>query len=96
MEHVNLELRFRLAGDDQFQTKRATRIRVDGSGGLTCHVEGAKDERIELGRLQSFCLLSVRPALPKALDARGWPQFLAADRKKCVKDSKQRPDGTKS
>jgi hypothetical protein len=60
MDHLNLVLKFRLAGDNQFQIKGAARIKVDGCGGLTFYdVQSGKTERIEVGELQSLSLLSV-------------------------------------
>lgn len=62
MDNLNLVLKFRLAGNDQFQIKGAARIKVDGRGGLMFYdVQSGKTERIEVGQLQSLSLLSVSP-----------------------------------
>ena len=67
MDNLNLVLKFRLTGDDQFQIKGAARITVDGRGGVMFHdVQSGKTERIEVGRLQSFSILSVNHAMPQA------------------------------
>jgi hypothetical protein len=34
MEKLNLVLKYRLAGEDEFQFRSASRIRIDGSGSV--------------------------------------------------------------
>jgi hypothetical protein len=62
MHDLHLVLKFRLAGDNQFQTRGASRIKVDGRGGLMFYdVQRGRTERIEVGQLQSFTLLPMNP-----------------------------------
>lgn len=62
MHDLNLVLKFRLAGENQFQIKAASRIKVDGRGGLMFYdVQSGKAQRIEVGQLQSFSLQCVTP-----------------------------------
>jgi hypothetical protein len=60
MHDFNLLLKFRLAGDDQFQIKEAARIEVGGCGGLTVYNgQNGSGEKISIDQLESFSLLSV-------------------------------------
>jgi hypothetical protein len=62
MHDLNLVLKFQLAGETQFQIRGASRIKVDGRGGLLFYdVQNGTAERIDIGRLQSFSLLSTTP-----------------------------------
>lgn len=70
MNHLNLVLKFRLAGDQEFQIKEAARIKVDGQGSLTFYdVHSGKTEKIEVSRLRSFSLLPADSAPARALSA---------------------------
>ena len=70
MDNLNLVVKFMLVGDGLLQVKGATRIKVDGRGGLLLYdAQGGGVETIELGALQSLHLQRVRracaaPALP--------------------------------
>jgi hypothetical protein len=57
MNDTKLLLKFELAGDSQVHVKRATRIKIDGRGGLVLYsaLPGAT-ETIKLSQLQSFCI----------------------------------------
>jgi len=71
MHDLNLVLRFRLAGENQLQIKGASRIKVDGRGGLMFYdVKSGKAERIEVGQLQSFSLQSVNPTARNTVSPR--------------------------
>jgi hypothetical protein len=60
-ERINLVLKFRLAGDDHIYIKGASRLKVDGRGGLMFHdVQSGKTERIAVGELESFNILSLQ------------------------------------
>jgi len=68
MNDLNLMIRFRLTGQDEFQMKGASRMKMDGRGGLILYdAQSGKAERIEIGQLQSFilqpanCSTSARP-----------------------------------
>ena len=61
MDDLNLVLKFRLAGDSRVQVKGASRIKVDGRGGLLVYdAKGEGVETIALGSLTSFCVQQVR------------------------------------
>ena len=61
MDNLNLIVKFMLAGDGRLQVKGATRIKVDGRGGLLLYdAQGEGVETIELGALQSLRLQQVR------------------------------------
>ena len=61
MDNLNLVVKFMLAGDGLLQVKGATRIKVDGRGGLLLYdAQGGGVETIELGALQSLHLQGVR------------------------------------
>jgi hypothetical protein len=62
VEKSNLVLRFKLAGDSRVHVKGAARIRVDGRGGLMLYNGRGTAEEIDLRRLQSFSIQTVRPA----------------------------------
>jgi hypothetical protein len=57
MNDIKLLLKFEIAGDSRLHVKRATRIKVDGRGGLVLYssLPGAT-ETINLSQLQSFCI----------------------------------------
>ena len=59
----NLLLQFEVAGDNQLHVKGATRIKVDGRGGLVLYDgrTGAA-ETIDLSQLQSFRIRSLTRA----------------------------------
>jgi len=69
MDNLNLVVKFMMAGDGLLQVKGATRIKVDGRGGLLLYdAQGGGVETIELGALQSLCLQQVRrTCAPSAL-----------------------------
>jgi hypothetical protein len=61
MENLNLVVKFMLAADGRLQVKGASRIKVDGRGGLLLYdAEGGSVETIVLGAVQSLCLQRVR------------------------------------
>ena len=63
MDDLNLVVKFVLAGDGGLQVKGASRIKVDGRGGLLVYdTQGEGVETIALGSLKSFCLQQVRRA----------------------------------
>ena len=67
MDNLNLVVKFMVAGDSQLQVKGASRIKVDGRGGLLLYdTRGERVETIELGALKSFCLQQVRRACAEA------------------------------
>ena len=60
MNDLNLVLKFRMAGDSELRVKSASRIKLDGRGGLV--VEDAETnarETIDLRNLTAFNLQSV-------------------------------------
>jgi hypothetical protein len=60
MDNLNLVVKFMVAGDSRLQVKSASRIKVDGRGGLLLYdAQGGGVETIELGALKSFCLQQV-------------------------------------
>lgn len=60
MNHINLVLKFRLAGDGELQIKGVARIKIDGRGGLIFYeVHTGETQTIELGKLDSFSVFSV-------------------------------------
>jgi hypothetical protein len=60
MDNLNLVVKFTVAGDSRLQVKSASRIKVDGRGGLLLYdAQGGGVETIELGALKSFCLQQV-------------------------------------
>lgn len=63
MDHINLVLKFRMAGDGVLQTKGVARIKLDGRGGLIFYeVQGGEIQRIALGQLDCLSVLSIPPA----------------------------------
>jgi hypothetical protein len=70
MDNLNLVVKFMLAGEGQLHVKGATRIKVDGCGGLLLYnAQGEDVETIELGalklfRLQQMCHGGVESAMP--------------------------------
>ena len=63
MDNLNLIVKFMLAGDGQVHVKGATRIKVDGRGGLLLYdTQGGAVETIELGALKSIRLQQMRHA----------------------------------
>ena len=61
IEEPNLVLRFRLAGDRRSHVRFVNRMKLDGRGGLLLYHEGRR-EAIEVGRLRSFSVQSLRGA----------------------------------
>ena len=60
MDNLNLVVKFMVAGDSRLQVKSASRIKVDGRGGLLLYdAQGGGVETIQLGALESFCLQQV-------------------------------------
>lgn len=60
MYDLNLVLKFQLAGETRPQIRAASRIKVDGRGGLTFYdVHTRTSETIDLVRLQSFSLIDM-------------------------------------
>ena len=67
MDDLNLVVKFVVAGDGELQVKGASRIKVDGRGGLLLYdTRGEGVETIALGSLKSFCLQQVRRACVEA------------------------------
>ena len=67
MDDLNLVVKFVVAGDGELQVKGASRIKVDGRGGLVLYDTGGESvETIALGRLKSFCLQQVRRTYVRA------------------------------
>jgi hypothetical protein len=63
MRDLKLVLKFQLAGETRHQVRGASRIKVDGRGGLLLYgMQNEGSERIDLGRLQSLSLLGITPA----------------------------------
>jgi len=63
MDDLKILLKFRLAGERRNQVRGASRITIDGRGGLLLYdPQRPGSERIELGRLQSLSLFGVSPA----------------------------------
>ena len=63
MDHINLVLKFRMAGDGELQTKGVARIKLDGRGGLIFYeVHGGETQRIALGQLDCLSVLSMPQA----------------------------------
>jgi hypothetical protein len=62
MDNLNLIVKFMLAGDGQVHVKGATRIKVDGRGGLLLYDTQGGAETIELGALNSIRLQQMRHA----------------------------------
>ncbi len=57
MDQLNLVLKFRLTGHDQYQVKGAARMKVDGRGSLSFYdAQSGNMEKIDLRQLQSFTL----------------------------------------
>ncbi len=80
MKNLTLLLKFTLAGDSRLHVKHATRIKVDGRGGLMLwDVRTGMPETLDLRQLRSFIIqplivgqtsISVRDSLnPSALAA---------------------------
>jgi hypothetical protein len=57
-ENPKLILRFKLAGENDPHVCSATRIAVDGHGGLTLY-DGSTPQRIDLTELQSLSICSL-------------------------------------
>ena len=56
-DNVNLVVSFKLAGDSLFRTHGATRIKLDGRGGLTVYdASTGLTEEFELAGLQSLAI----------------------------------------
>jgi hypothetical protein len=67
MDHINLVLKFRLAGDCELQIKGVARMKLDGRGGLIFYeVLSGETRRIALGQLDCLSVLSVPPATAAA------------------------------
>jgi hypothetical protein len=59
MNDLNLVLKFKAAGDTQFQFRGAARITVDGRGGLMVYdPTNHTPERIDTANLQELCIHS--------------------------------------
>lgn len=59
MNDLNLVLKFKAAGDTQFQFRGAARITVDGRGGIVVYdPTNHAPERIDTGSVQEFCIHS--------------------------------------
>ena len=57
MKTLNLLLKYKLAGDSRIHVKGATRIKVDGRGGLMLYdVNTGAAETINLSQLRSFSI----------------------------------------
>jgi hypothetical protein len=64
MDHINLVLKFRLAGNGELQIKGVARIKLDGRGGLIFYeVHSGETQRIAVGQLDSLSVLSMPPAI---------------------------------
>jgi hypothetical protein len=62
MNHINLVLKFRLAGDGELQIKGVARIKIDGRGGLIFYeVPTGEIQTIEVGKLDSLSVLPMPP-----------------------------------
>ena len=60
MNDLNLVLKFKAAGDTQFQFRGAARITVDGRGGLMVYdPTNHTPERIDTANLQELCIHSL-------------------------------------
>lgn len=60
MEGLNLVLSFKLVGDRDCRVCSATRIKIDGRGGLTLyHGRNSREETIDLAALQSLSIRSM-------------------------------------
>jgi hypothetical protein len=63
MNNLNLILKFRLAQSSGVQVRGATRINVDGLGGLIVYdAETGRPERIPLAQVNSLCIESLSSA----------------------------------
>jgi hypothetical protein len=57
MKNLNLLLKFKLAGESRLHVRGATRIKIDGRGGLTLYDLGSGvAETIDLSQLRSFSI----------------------------------------
>jgi hypothetical protein len=56
MKDQNLVLMFRLAGDGQMRVKEASRIKLDGHGGLMVYSENGVAETYSLQNVQAFSI----------------------------------------
>jgi hypothetical protein len=56
MKDQNLVLMFRLAGEGQLRVKEASRIKLDGRGGLMVYSENGPAETYSLQNVQSFAI----------------------------------------
>lgn len=62
MNHINLVLKFKLSGEGELQIKGVARIKIDGRGGLIFYeVHTGEIQTIEVGRLDSFSVMSMPP-----------------------------------
>jgi len=67
MKDLNLVLMFRLSGEGQMRVKGASRIKLDGRGGLMVYdAENGAAETFDLQNLQSF---SIQPMQASYLPA---------------------------
>ena len=61
---ARLVLTFRLSGEPDVQVRYATRISIDGQGGVLVYSgNGSSAERLPLDRLENFRVLPVSPPL---------------------------------
>lgn len=58
MHDLNLVLKFQLAGENHYQIRGASRIKVDGRGLMFYDVQSGAAEKIDVAQLQSFSLVS--------------------------------------
>ena len=56
MKDLNLVVMFRLSGDGQMHVKGASRIKLDGRGGLMVYSENGATETYPLQNVQSFSI----------------------------------------
>jgi len=68
MKDLNLVLMFRLSGDGQMRVKGASRIKLDGRGGLMVYdSENGVAETYDLQKVQSFSIQPLKASyLPAA------------------------------
>lgn len=63
MQDLKLVLQFQRTGESRQQVRGASRIKVDGRGGVLLYdAQGERSERIDIGGLSSFHLLGILPA----------------------------------
>ena len=58
MDNLNLVVKYKLAGDAQFCVRAASRMKMDGRGGLIFSDAQGAEESIDLGQLQSLWIHS--------------------------------------